>query len=219
MEVDKNLGSCESYYANEFGRPGSDHSSPEIYGVNDGGGSPDKTMQGNKDAFAAKNFGTSGGASASSRLSSPSSSNSNGGMQGYHHPAAAAATRYLSSSEEGHSVITFRGGQFGNFMQDNGPSLLSFDQHQGFYPSFWDETMHYSNNNSSGNYQNHPLTPKCSTAAASPGHLVENSGSNIPFGWLNPNTDAASAATIQDRGRQESSSLSKRPYTVILISS
>nr|GMC67876.1 transcription factor bHLH83-like [Ipomoea batatas] len=208
MEVDKNLESCESYYANEFG-PGSDHSSPEIYAINDGGGSSEKTV-GNRDngvaVAAAKSFGTSG---ASSRLSSPSSSNSNG----YNHAAAAAATKYLSSEEEdGRSVITFRGGQFGNFTHASGPSsLLSFDQNQGFYPSFWDETMQYNNNNTSGNYQNHPLTPKCS--AASPGHLVENSGTNIPFGWLNPNTDSAGAATIQEHGRQESSSLTKRPYS------
>ncbi|XP_019172943.1 PREDICTED: transcription factor bHLH83-like [Ipomoea nil] len=202
MEVDKNLESCESYYANEFG-PGSDHSSPEIYAINDGGGSSEKTM-GNRDgvAVAAKSFVPSG---ASSRLSSPSSSNSNGGMQGYHH---AAATKYLSEEEDGRSVITFRGGQFGNLTHASGPSLLSFDQNQAFYPSFWDETMQYNNNNTSGNYQN---TPKCS--AASPGHLVENSGSNIPFGWLNPNTDSGGAATIQEHGRQESSSLTKRPYT------
>ncbi|XP_059295190.1 transcription factor RHD6-like [Lycium ferocissimum] len=184
----------DQYYEGEFGI--NDHSSPELYGMNE---EPPKSIfeddenTGKESPNVAKNFALS---SSSSLSTSPSSSNSNG-----------------------HSVINFKGG-YGNFMHSANGSLLSFEQSERFCPnprmsgnqvecSVWeDNNLHYQNS----------LTPKGSSNT-SPRVINENSkniqqsnsyGSNnngIPFGWLNSEANASTTTHVEE------SRFNKRPST------
>ncbi|MCD7466021.1 hypothetical protein HAX54_002345 [Datura stramonium] len=177
----------DQYYdQGEFGM--NDHSSPELYGINE---EPPKSIFEeceNSEKITSpkigKNFGLS---SCNSSLSSPSSSNSNG-----------------------HSVINFKGG-YGNFIHSANGSLLSFEQSERFCPnprvmssggnqvecSVWeDNNLQYQNS----------LTPKGSSNT-SPRVINDNSNSNgIPFGWLNSEANASTATHVE-----ESRGFNKRP--------
>ncbi|KAK4367925.1 hypothetical protein RND71_011717 [Anisodus tanguticus] len=175
----------DQYYEGEFGM--NDHSSTELYGINEeppkslfeDGENSEKTSP-----KIAKNFALS--SSNSSLSTSPSSSNSNV-----------------------HSVINFKRG-YGNFMHSANGSLLSFEQSEIFCPnnlvecSVWeDDNLHYQNS----------LTPKGSSNT-SPRMINENSkniqqsnSNGIPFGWLNSEANASTTTHVEE------SRFNKRPPT------